>query len=115
MWGRPPTTPTTRHGLLALRLPGDSPVTLLRGDDPLEAHNWLSPLNPSLSFYTIQSIRKLYTPPNNSEAQQEPGGPPTPPHYRMIIRSRGVSSVPPSMAITEVTFGSNYMRPFELI
>jgi uncharacterized coiled-coil protein SlyX len=67
--------------------------------DPLEADNWLCTTKSKVWAAILQSIKKLCTQPNNSEAQQEPGGPPTPPHYQLIIKSHVVSSISPSVAI----------------
>jgi hypothetical protein len=59
-----------------------------------------APRRPSLVYSTIQSIRKLYTQHNNSEAKLEPGGLPTLPPYLLIIMFHGASSVLLSILIT---------------
>jgi hypothetical protein len=56
--------------------------------------------SPSLGCYTVWSIRRLCTQYNNSEAQLEPGGPPTQPLYLLIITLHGASSVLLSVLMT---------------
>jgi hypothetical protein len=56
--------------------------------------------SPSSDYFTVRSFRKLYMLHKNCETQLEPGGLPTLPPYRLIIKSHGVSSTLPSMLTT---------------
>jgi hypothetical protein len=59
-----------------------------------------APLSQRLISSMVQSSRKLCTPHSNIEALLEPSGPPTLPHYPLIIMSHGVSSALSSMVVT---------------
>jgi hypothetical protein len=59
-----------------------------------------TPQSPSLDYFIVQSIKRLYTQHNNSKAQLEPGGLPTVLPYLLITTSHGVSSIMLSMLIT---------------
>jgi hypothetical protein len=59
-----------------------------------------APRSPSLSYFIVQSIKRLCTQRSNSEAQLDPSGLPISPPYLLITMSHGVSSILPSAHIT---------------
>jgi hypothetical protein len=59
-----------------------------------------TPRSPSLGYFTVQSIKRLCTQHNNSEARLEHGGPPTSPPYLLITMFHWVNFVPPFVHIT---------------
>jgi hypothetical protein len=68
--------------------------------DPLEVDNWLRSTESKFRLLHFTKYQKTLYVDNNFEAQREPSGPPTLPHYQLIIKFHGVSSTPPSVAIT---------------
>jgi hypothetical protein len=76
------------------------PLVFADATDPLEPDSWSTPQSLSLGYFTVQSIKRLYTLCSSSEAQLERGGHPTSPPYLMITMFHGVNSVLPFMHIT---------------
>jgi hypothetical protein len=76
------------------------PPVFADATDPLEVMAGSAPQSPSLGYFTVRSIKRLYTQHNSLEVQLEHGGLPTSPPYLMITMFPSVNSVLPSVHTT---------------